>query len=249
MRLVAFLDLDDTLFQSARKCPPGEELTPLAFDDSGRPTAFMTRAQRLLLRWLMESATVIPTTGRSLASFRRVQIAFGNHAILNHGGSIIDEKGHPDPEWNSCIRQTVLPLEDWLVGWVREAQDFSDKADLGVRVRLIRDFDFPIYASAKHPGDDLEALSRVEEHLRQFLERTKAPVYVAANGNNLAAIPRGIAKKRAVCHLMEQSRAAWGEYLSLGIGDSLSDLNFLKSCDWALIPKASQIFSEGLRGL
>jgi len=179
-----FLDLDDTLFQSSRKCPPAEDLTPLAFDDFGRPSAFMTRAQGLLLRWLLESATVIPTTGRSLASFRRVQIAFGDCAILNHGGSILDEKGHPDPAWNSHIRQIVLPLEDWLMGWVREAQDFSDQDNLGVRVRLIRDFDLPIYALAKHAGNDLEALSRIEDHLRQFLKRTNAPVYVAANGSS-----------------------------------------------------------------
>ena len=248
MRVVAFLDLDDTIFQTESKCPPGQELSVAACDALGRPTGYMTNVQLRLTQWLLKTATVIPTTGRSLASFQRVQIKFRDRAILNHGGSVVDPLGNPDPYWQERTARIVAPLQDWLWGWVREAQAFSEQSGLGVRVRMVQDFQTPIYAVAKHPEADLTALAEIESHLEQFLQTSGAPIYRAANGNNLAAIPMGIAKEEAVRYLSELCREEWGEYLSLGIGDSLSDLGFLKNCDWALIPKSSQILSEGFRG-
>jgi len=35
-RIVIFLDLDDTILQTAPKCPPGEPVEPAAVDRAGR---------------------------------------------------------------------------------------------------------------------------------------------------------------------------------------------------------------------
>jgi len=48
-------------------------------------------------------------------------------------------------------------------------------------------------------------------------------------------------KRHAVEHLTERLRREHGEIVTFGMGDSLSDLGFMSTCDYALVPKASQI--------
>jgi hydroxymethylpyrimidine pyrophosphatase-like HAD family hydrolase len=61
------------------------------------------------------------------------------------------------------------------------------------------------------------------------------------NGNNLAVIPKGIDKAHAVRFLIEHYRREHPELLILGAGDSQSDADFLQLCDYALIPKNTQL--------
>ena len=74
MRILTFLDLDDTIFQTERKCPPDVALEVGALSKTGEPLSFTTPAQRTLLEWLLGTTTVIPTTGRDAASLSRVQL-------------------------------------------------------------------------------------------------------------------------------------------------------------------------------
>src|SRR5262245_14155520 len=88
MRVVVFLDLDDTLFQTLPKCPEGGGFAPATHDSSGRPASFMTPRQESLLH-LLRGATIIPTTARNLAAFRNVLVPFDSFAILDFGGVIL----------------------------------------------------------------------------------------------------------------------------------------------------------------
>ena len=58
------------------------------------------------------------------------------------------------------------------------------------------------------------------------------------NGNNLSFTPKGISKKLAVEHLDE---VIGGDAMRLGMGDSLTDLPFMRSCHMMMIPPGSQI--------
>ena len=61
------------------------------------------------------------------------------------------------------------------------------------------------------------------------------------NGNNLALLPPWLDKAHAVRRLQEQYRRRYGTILSIGMGDSASDLPFMQRCDYLLTPVGSQI--------
>ena len=60
------------------------------------------------------------------------------------------------------------------------------------------------------------------------------------NGNNLALLPPGLSKRAATAYLLERFREA-GEVLAIGVGDSASDLPFMRLCDVWVTPSDSQI--------
>ena len=57
------------------------------------------------------------------------------------------------------------------------------------------------------------------------------------NENNISIVPKCIDKKHAVQYLIEKNRPK----LTIGIGDSLSDWNFMDICHIKILPQKSQI--------
>ena len=111
MRAIVLVDLDDTLFQTLRKCPPDvpqAALTPLGFGRDGGALGFSTPRQAAFLAWLGEAALVVPVTGRSHDALSRVRIPYGA-AICAHGGVILDEAGAVDPRWAAVIAARAAP--------------------------------------------------------------------------------------------------------------------------------------------
>ncbi len=232
MSVVAFLDLDDSIFQTLPKCPPGARLEVAAVNRDGSPGSFMTPKQRRLVDWLLATTHVIPTTGRNLEAYRRVRIAFPGCAILNHGGTIVDAQGAPDLEWYEQLESDLCPDELRRLQLEVLAQSF------GVRARLIGDHGRTLYLSVKHPSVDLAELAACRRFLAARIDRDR--VRLIESANNLAVLPVGVSKERAVRHVIS-SRAAPDE-LVLGLGDAPSDLGFLKLCDIAGAPTRSAIF-------
>src|SRR5262245_58580522 len=109
MRVVVFLDLDGSIFQTRPKCPPGESLLPGALDRAGQPLSFMTARQERLLA-LFRGAIVIPTTARNLDAFRRVTLRFDSLAILDFGGVVLLPDGSLDCERDAFIRPLALAI-------------------------------------------------------------------------------------------------------------------------------------------
>jgi hypothetical protein len=116
VRAIVLVDLDDTLFQTLRKCPPGVPegaLTPLGFGRDGGALGFATPRQAGFLAWLGEAALVVPVTGRSHDALSRVRILYGA-AICAHGGVILDEEGAVDPGWAAEIAARAAPHKAML---------------------------------------------------------------------------------------------------------------------------------------
>jgi hydroxymethylpyrimidine pyrophosphatase-like HAD family hydrolase len=57
------------------------------------------------------------------------------------------------------------------------------------------------------------------------------------NDNNISIVPKCIDKRNAVEFLIQKHEPK----LTIGIGDSLSDWNFMDLCDYKIIPKLSKI--------
>ncbi|GGJ39324.1 hypothetical protein [Deinococcus roseus] len=238
--MLIFTDLDDTLFQTERKLhlrqKSQEQATNVVQDGSGVKPTFMLEHQKKLLDWLSHGE-VIAVTGRDRRAFEALQIKWGSHAILNHGATLLlwQENGWTDdPEWTDHMRQQASHYQHLLQEALRLLQEAHPDPELMFH-RIIQEGDLPICTVSKVRGLPESALAEVLQTVQQKLG--SEGYYVHLNGNNLSFVPHAVRKKHAVEHL----KAKRGAGLTLGIGDSHTDLEFMQSCDFWMTPSQSQI--------
>lgn len=240
--VLAFVDLDDTLFQTRAKCPPDcapDDLQAVSRNEAGQPHGFSTGKQRALLEHLLASATVIPTTGRNLAALKRVNLPFGGARILNHGATILGDDGTPDAAWQERTRSIAEAHHDLLQNVRAElAERLAAYPELRVSLHAEAD-GVPIYALVKSPRPDRTAMGAAHDAVN-VLADCHPELHPFAYGRAVTLIPRETSKAAAVRELIRRhgGRAAT---LSVGVGDALSDSGFMAECDYALTPRASQI--------
>jgi len=238
MRTVIFLDLDDSIFQTLPKCPPGEPVVPAAHGRDGAPLSYITARQRALVDMLLRAGTVVPTTARGLDAYRRVDLPFTGPAIVGFGGVILSPDGSPDPDWDALIRPRCAEGEADLQGHLDSTARFIAARGLGAKARIISDLGMPLYLVVKHPEGDHAKLHPIRDEL--WADACRERFFIHHNGNNLALVPRFLGKERAVRHVLEHNVGP-GPVLTIGVGDSLSDAPFLALCDFALLPRGSQL--------
>lgn len=237
-RVVIFLDLDDTILQTAVKCPPDEPVTAAAFNRVGEALSFMTRAQQRLLAFWLEQGIVIPVTGRTDDALARVAIEFTSWRITHHGAVIRQPDGSLPDWWLTEVRPTLAAAQPSLQNL--SAQLSAAAATGGYRVSHHLLDRWMTYVSVKTDKDGA-TLARLARQLQQ----TGLPPELALhhNGNNLALTVRGAQKSDAVRRVTAEL-ARQGPVVTIGAGDSLTDLPFMRACDFALTPKESQIQAE-----
>ena len=152
-RIVIFLDLDDTILQTAPKCPPAEPVAPAAVDRAGRALSFMTRAQQRLLAFWLERGTVIPVTGRTDEALARVTLKFESWRITHHGAVIRQPDGRLPAWWHDEIRPLLVAAQPLL--WEYAASLERDAATEGYRVRSHSVDEWLTYISVKANADDV----------------------------------------------------------------------------------------------
>ncbi len=236
METVIFLDLDDSVFQTLPKCPPGEAVSPVAYRRDGEPLSFMTARQRTFIEMLFRAGTVIPATARGLDAFRRVDLPFPGPAIVGFGGVVLRADGTPDPGWEAHIRPLCEGVAEELDGHLRATVRFIAERRLGAHARVISDLGMQLYIVVKHPDGDASKLDPIREGPWAAIAPER--YFVHHNGNNLSLVPRFLGKERAVRHVLAGRP---GPVLALGVGDSFSDAPFLSLCDFALVPRGSQL--------
>jgi hydroxymethylpyrimidine pyrophosphatase-like HAD family hydrolase len=242
MRAIVLVDLDDTLFQTLRKCPPDvpeAALTALGFGRDGGPLGFATPRQAAFLSWLGEAALVVPVTGRSHDALSRVRIAYGA-AVCAHGGVILDQAGAVDPGWAAEIADRAAPHKARLAALAEAAQ--------GTRVaaRILAEGGTDLYLLLKDPDGDETLLDPV---LERILPMVPGDWTIHRNGNNAALMPPFLGKAHAVRALLPRLRALHPDAPVIGIGDSLSDAPFMALCDYAMMPARSQLSAATIEAL
>ena len=237
-RLVIFLDLDDTILQTASKCPPDQALTPAAFNRAGEVLSFMTSAQQRLVAFWRDQATVIPVTGRTNSALARVAIPFDSWRITDHGAVIRQPDGSLPIWWHDEIQ----PLLNAARRSLEKAATWLNANAMvgGYRVSMHALDDCLTYISVK-ADEDGTALARLQAQLAE----TGLPpeLTLHCNGNNLALMVKGAQKHDAVRRVTVELKRN-GPLVTIGAGDSLTDLPFMQICDFALVPKSSQIQME-----
>lgn len=236
-RVVIFLDLDDTILQTALKCPPGEPLAPAAFNRAGEVLSFMTRAQQRLLEFWLKQGVVIPVTGRTDDALARVAIEFTSWRITHHGAVVRQPDGSLPTWWFAEVQPALVAAQPLLKNL---SVRLSTEAAGNYRVNNHSVDKWLTYISVK-ADDDGGTLA----HLAARLEQAGLPPELALhhNGNNLALTVRGARKQDAVRRVAEQLRGD-GPIVTIGAGDSLTDLSFMRTCDFALTPRGSQIQNQ-----
>lgn len=243
---IALVDLDDTLFQTLRKCPPEvavERLTPLGYGRDGAPISYATPRQMRFLRWLLDTTHLVPVTARSLDALRRVRLRF-DAAVCAHGGVILGGDGLVDAAWHTTVIANAARHAADLVAFATAIVDAARRDGVAVDARVLTEDGCPLYVVAKHAHADAAALGRVVDRAIPALP----PGWTDhRNGNNIALMPPYLGKQHAVARLLPGLRARFPDLPVIGIGDSITDAPFMRLCDHAMIPSGSQLAGEWLR--
>lgn len=234
-------DLDDTLFNSVRKRAPAADAQPAALLKNGELISTTSARQRRFIDWLMRDAQLIPVTARSVEAFQRVLLPLPGPAIVSFGGVLLDAARQPDREWAAHMLAVLAPAEAAL----HEAAALLSAAiatrGLDAWARVIRERGVAQYVVMKHRQHDVEALTRLKTEVLAEWALSHAGYRIHQNDNNVALLPPGLDKAPAVAFLLARLRAEHGEIVTLGLGDSHSDADFMALCDYAAAPQGTQL--------
>ncbi|MFK8082357.1 MAG: HAD hydrolase family protein [Granulosicoccus sp.] len=250
-RLLVLADLDDSLFSTLRKIPASQRAgTTLAARASAGSAAgkdsFMTPRQSAMLDW-MDLSRCVPVTARGTDAYSRVTIPFaGPAAILANGAVMLDATGKVDEQWAAIVndilqgqQETITALADTLLG-------LAAKRSMDIRSWAVMEPTCgAVYAVAKsNDSPHGEGLNDLLEDLKRDLINEDSQAgdnwLFHINGNNLSVTPSGISKAIAVKYLLTRLQASEALF-TVGIGDSASDLEFMRLCDVWMTPTRSQI--------
>lgn len=244
MKKFLFVDLDDTLFKSEVKFSLGEELQPVAFLKNGLPGSFMNKKMLEFYGFFDSDMILIPTTARNLNSFNRVDLLFHSYKILNHGGIILNSNGLKDENWSNLINEKMNAAKFHLLDLIAIIEEYCILSKLDCRIRLIEDFEVPYYLMVKDFQRNIESIEKIKlEIVSPWLISTGLDFSLYINGNSLTILPNCLNKQYAVEYVKNQLTVDFGEIMTFAMGDSRSDSNFMSICDYAIIPRFTQLSS------
>jgi hypothetical protein len=195
VRRLVFLDLDDTLFQSHRKCPSEEALRPTAYLADGRAHSFMTARQRSLWQLLDDQSTLIPTTARDHDALRRVDLPFASWRIIDYGGVILNPDGEPDSDWMARMEAQSHDSLDELNALLDRMLSFAAHERLAIHARFITDFGVHFYLVAKYRDERASDLDRLQDALVDALGRRALPDLSTASQRQQSGHPPALARQ------------------------------------------------------
>lgn len=238
-RPLALVDLDDTLFQTARKMPEGTPRHTATLDVDGQPNGYMSPVQKSMAEWLLATTDVVPVTARSVEAFSRVRLPFRQGAICSHGGVILGADGKLDQAWQARMSDILAAYQSRLPELSEATLDIGRQLGISLRGWVVEEEGLRHYVVTKHNESSDEVLNAVlaEVQSQGLLEG----MHVHANSNNLAFLPQGLSKQAAVQEWLRRDREANGERPLLGFGDSITDLAFMQECHWWVTPTRSQL--------
>ncbi|MCA8090882.1 trehalose phosphatase [Burkholderia anthina] len=238
-RPLAFVDLDDTLFQTVRKMAEGVPRTPATLDVQGQPNSFMDPVQHAFIKWLLTTADVIPVTARSVEAYSRVMLPFAEGAICSHGGVMLRPSGILDPAWHGRMVEALRSVQDRLPALSEATLRIGSELGYSLRSWVVEEEGLRHYVVVKRNEPDDSVLTEVLAEVRS--RRMLDGMHVHANGNNLAFLPTGLAKRLAVQEWLRRDREIHGERPVLGFGDSITDLGYMDLCHMWATPARSQL--------
>lgn len=239
-RPVLFTDLDDTLFQTARKTTEPVCESRLAAEATNGHHSYMTGSQASMTQWLLESTRLVPVTARSTDALSRCRIPFKSWKVAANGAVILNPEDHADADWSTHIAQISRAFHAALEAL--DAVTCSRNADGRFRHWIVWEEGRPVYFCVKSNGEEAWL-----DDLRESLCSITGEEFLHhRNGNNMSFTPQGISKMAAVAHLIDRNPEI-RDGVIFAMGDSLTDLPFMGLADMMMIPPGSQIDTAIMR--
>lgn len=238
-RPLVLIDLDDTLFQTARKMAEGTPRHTATLDVEGQPNGYMSPVQLSFAQWLLASADVVPVTARSVEAYSRVQLPFTHGAICSHGGVILGADAQLDQPWQEHMRAILDSYQSRLPGLSEATIEIGRALGISLRGWVVEEEGLRHYVVTKHNEANDEVLNTVLEEVQA--QGLLDGMHIHGNSNNLAFLPTGLSKRVAVMEWLRRDREVNGERPVLGFGDSITDLGFMDVCDMWATPSRSQL--------
>ena len=239
MKPLLLTDLDDTLFQTARKMPADADKIPAAQGKTSNSMSFMYPWQHDFIHWALNCMTVIPVTARGITSFKRVHLPFQHGAICVHGAAILQSDGSIDPNWHSQMQPQLDTYQEYLPEMLATTLQIGKTLGLSLRGWLESVEDSAAYLVIKSNTTNETDLKQLLHTLRETLNLQG--FYTHMNGNNLALLPDFVNKRAAAAEILRRHMIKYGRTPVFGMGDSVSDLGFMRLCDFAAFPPNTQI--------
>jgi hypothetical protein len=236
-RTILLLDLDDTVMLSRRKLSARgletAELPVAAYDSSGEALCFSLEAHTALLDQF-KGAEIIPVTGRSEAAMRRVRLPFTSWRVLDHGATILNPAGEREAEWDDELK-TDVTLLDGLDDELSRRHPASE----GYRLSVLEHKQGRYGLCLKHAERDVQATQAAIQTMRA-LALSRSLRFLDAPGAPSLVLP-GVGKREACAWLL--ARIGVGAVI-FGAGDARADLGFLSLCDFAVLPRDSDLMRD-----
>ena len=236
-RTILLLDLDDTVMLSRRKLAArGLETAGLpvaAHDSAGEALCYSLEAHTALLSRFAD-AEIIPVTGRSEAAMRRVTLRFTSWLILDHGATILNPAGEREADWDD-----ELKLDATLLNGLDGELSRRHPAEDGYVLSVLEHERGRYGLCLKHAGRDVLATQAAVQTMRG-LARTHSLRFLDAPGAPSLVLP-GVGKQGACAWLLHRIGAG---AVVFGAGDARADLGFLGLCDFAVLPRDSDLMRD-----
>ena len=230
-KIFVFTDLDDTLFQTRRKCStPMIKQATFATDNP----SFMTTAQRCLLDLYLDhrDVDVIPITARNKAQYDRTFLAREpkiTHAVLYYSGMIL-QNGAPDQAWSRAIQGKLDSLVPTVAAYMAELNNHAVVPEL-FELNMVDGY--YIHIRHKHKTNYQQDVAA----LHAAITSVHSNYYIYQYDRSIVLLPAWLNKREAMQYLMDK----YQPNLTIGMGDQLTDIGFMLNADFAMMPTNSQI--------
>ena len=247
--IIGYSDLDDSLFNTAAKCQHSlDECMLGAVDNDGQPLSYCSPKQKALIDLVSNNGVLIPVTARSIRAFNNVTLKFDSYMIINNGATILDKDKQPNAEWEEAIRAEAESYAPILSSLAQCLEELFNSLNIVPSInRPVMFGDTICYHTVKVDQEHVEQMTQLSKSIQGIIDITPglSGLKVGVNGRSLMVYPPYASKRRAIEFVNKLLNVTDNDLL-IGIGDSLSDLDFMRSCDFMMIPQHSQIKTNKL---
>lgn len=225
---LSFCDLDLTLIQTERHLDSDELRDVVYTSPSGRNICVTPKQKALYTLLNSQEHYVIPVTARSLESLKRTEPTFEYHSfkVCNHGIFIYDHMDKLIPEFTESLISKVSRAQNTL----KETIKYLHKHNVNSKLISFKTYAYYIEGT-------FNTANTSERLLLNAIVKRHRDMTIYVNGSSFALFPNALKPKSdAVRYLKKRSLQQRPDLVTIGIGDSTSDLFFMQECDYLMIP-------------